>query len=116
MLRVLISLFLVLLSTPLAAATGTLKVRILDAGRQTITPARVNVMGSDSAFYEPDPSQNRLSGYSLKRKGNRGNVTPLRYFGSFFYTEGAFEVKLPPGVARIEVSKGYSYYTSIGEV
>src|SRR5580692_5896603 len=109
-------LFLFLLALPMAAAPGTLKVRILDADRHTITAARVNVMGSDSAFYEPDPTQNPLSGYSLKRKGNRGNVTPLRYFGSFFYTEGSFEVKLPPGIARIEASKGYSYYPALAEV
>jgi hypothetical protein len=108
--------FVILLLAPLLGATGTLKVRILDADRHTTTAARVNIMGSDSAFYEPDPAQNPLSGYSLKRKGNRGNVTPLRYFGSFFYTEGAFEVKLPPGIARIEVSKGYSYYRSLAEV
>ena len=100
----------------MAAAPGTLKVRILDADHQTTTAARVNVMGSDSAFYEPDPAHNALSGYSLKRKGNRGNVTPLRYFGAFFYTEGSFEVKLPPGIARIEVTKGYSYYPALAEV
>ena len=43
-------------------------------------------------------------------------MSPLRYFGSFFYTDGTFELQLPPGIARIEVTKGYSYYTSIGEV
>ena len=99
-----------------AYATGTLKVRILDADRHTVTAARVNVMGSDSAYYEPDPSQNPLSAYSLKRKGNRGNVTPLRYYGSFFYTEGTFEVKVPAGITRIEVTKGYSYYPALAEV
>ncbi|HEY3840914.1 MAG TPA: CehA/McbA family metallohydrolase [Bryobacteraceae bacterium] len=99
-----------------AQAAGSLKLRILDADRHTVTAARVNVIGSDSAYYEPDPSQYPLSGYSLKRKGNRGNVTPLRYFGSFFYTEGVFEIKLPPGIARIEVTKGYAYYPALAEV
>ncbi len=99
----------------LCAASGTLKLRIFDSDRKAITAARVNVIGSDSAFYEPDQSKNPLFDYSLKRKGNRGNVTPLRYFGSFFYTEGSCELQLPPGLARIEVSKGYSYYASIGE-
>jgi hypothetical protein len=93
---------LILLSALLAASPGTLKVRILDADHQTVTAARVNVIGSDNAFYEP--ANNPLAEYSLKRKGNRANVTPLRYFGSFFYTDGTFEVKLPPGIARIEVS------------
>jgi hypothetical protein len=114
--RILSIALLTLLAGPMAAQTGTLKVRILDADRHTITAARVNVLGSDSAYYEPDPAHNPLSVYSLKRKGNRGNVTPLRYFGSFFYTEGVFEVSLPAGIARIEVSKGYSYYPAIAEV
>jgi hypothetical protein len=107
---------LLLLITPgLLAASGTLKVRILDE-HHTVTAARVNIIGPDNAFYEPNPARNPLSAYSLKRKGNRGNVTPLRYFGSFFYSEGSFELTLPPGIARIEVTKGYSYYPSIAEV
>ena len=99
-----------------AAVPGILKVRIFDATHQNLVPARVNVIGSDNAFYEPDPSKNPLSEYSLKHKGNRANVGPLRYYGSFFYTDGSFEVKLPPGPARIEVRKGYGYYVSLGEV
>jgi hypothetical protein len=107
-------LHLIFLSSLLAASPGTLKVRVLDADHKTVTAARVNVIGPDNAFYEP--AQNPLAEYSLKRKGNRGNVSPLRYFGAFFYTDGTFELQLPPGVSRIEVSKGYSYYTSLGEV
>src|SRR6266566_4796599 len=95
---------------------GVLRVRIFDAGHKTIVPARVNVIGADSAFYEPDPSRNPLAEYSLKRKGNRSNVGPLRYYGSFFYTDGTFEVKLPSGPARIEARKGYGYYVSLAEV
>src|SRR5262245_36761638 len=98
-----------------AAAPGVLRVRVLDAVHKTVVPARVNVIGSDNAFYEPDPSRNALSEYSLKRKGNRANVGPLRYYGSFFYTDGTFEVKLPAGPARIEVCKGYGYYKSVVE-
>src|SRR4051812_652410 len=99
-----------------AGATGTLKVRVVDGTHKNIVPARVNVIGSDNAYYEPDPAHNPLAEYSLKRKGNRANVGPLRYYGSFFYTDGSFEVKLPPGPARIEVRKGYGYYVSLGEV
>src|SRR6266481_773986 len=109
-------LFLAVTAAAFAGATGTLKVRIFDAGHKNIVPARVNVIGSDNAFYEPDPARNPLAEYSLKRKGNRPNVGPLRYYGSFFYTDGTFEVKLPPGPARIEARKGYGYYTSLGEV
>src|SRR6266852_8706181 len=112
----LVWLFLVGAAPVFASATGTLKVRIFDAGHKSVVPARVNVIGADNAFYEPDPSRNPLAEYSLKRKGNRANVGPLRYYGSFFYTEGSFEVKLPPGPAHIEVRKGYGYYVSLGEV
>jgi hypothetical protein len=104
-----------LLTAGAQAAPGILKVRIFDGGHKSLIPARVNVIGSDSAYYEPDPSRNPLWEYSLKRKGNRANVGPLRYYGSFFYTGGSFEVKLPPGPARVEVWKGYSYYPFIGE-
>jgi hypothetical protein len=92
--------------------TGTLAVRIVDAlGR--VTPARVNVIGSDHAYYEPDPARNPLSPFSLKRKGNRSDRGPARYYGSFFYTSGAFEITLPPGPARLEVRKGYAHYPAI---
>jgi hypothetical protein len=92
--------------------TGTLVVRILDPqGRPT--PARVNVIGSDHAYYEPDAARNPLSPFSLKRKGNRSDRGPARYYGSFFYTNGSFEVTLPPGPARLEVRKGYSNYPAI---
>ena len=90
---------------PAWAAPGILKVRIFDAGHKTFVPARVNVIGADNAFYEPDPSRNPLAEYSLKRKGNRSNVGPLRYCGSFFYTDGTFEVKpgsLFPALHRME--------------
>ncbi|HTM47443.1 MAG TPA: CehA/McbA family metallohydrolase [Bryobacteraceae bacterium] len=110
-----VSGILLALTPVLSGATGVLRVRIFDTGRKSIVPARVNVIGSDNAFYEPDPGRNPLSEFSLKRKGNRANVGPLRYYGSFFYTEGTFEVKLPPGPARVEVRRGYGYYTSIGE-
>src|SRR6266571_7937674 len=108
--------FLIVLAPAWAGPPGVLKVRLFDAGHKTFVPARVNVIGSDNAFYEPDPTRNPLAEYSLKRKGNRANVGPLRYYGSFFYTDGGFEVKLPPGAARIEVRKGYGYYVSLGEV
>src|ERR1035438_2886608 len=107
---------ILLYNSLLSAAPGVLKVRIFDATHKNVVPARVNVIGTDNAFYEPDPAANPLWEFSLKRKGARPNVGPLRYYGSFFYTDGSFEVNAPAGIARIEVRKGYSYYTSIAEV
>src|SRR5262245_59270244 len=100
-----------LLVPAFAADPGTLQVRIYDSDGTTLTAARVNVIGPDHAFYEP--GTNSLAQFSLKRAGNRSNTGPIRYYGSFFYTEGSFEIKLPPGIARIEIWKGYSYYPVI---
>lgn len=104
--RVLVTL--ISMSLPLWCERGVLKVRIVDDEEKSPTPARVNVIGSDHAYYEPD--RNPLAAYSLKNTGNRGNVGPLRYTGSFFYTPGEFELSLPAGVAQVEVTKGYAYY------
>src|SRR5207247_958839 len=58
-------LFLVVAAPVFAGAAGTLRVRIFDAGHKSMVAARVNVIGSDNAFYEPDPSRNPLAEYSL---------------------------------------------------
>ena len=47
--------FLIAVAPVLASASGFLRVRILDAGHKTAVPARVNVIGSDSAYYERIP-------------------------------------------------------------
>ena len=107
---ILFCVFGAMVAPALASDPGILQVRIYDTDRKTVTAARVNVIGSDNAFYEPDSSANPLAPFSLKRAGNRSNTGPLRYYGSFFYTEGNFEVKLPTGIARVEIWKGYSYY------
>lgn len=98
-----------------SAARGTLHVRVLDGPGGRTVPARVNVIGPDHAYYEPAPADNPLAAYSLKRRGNRSNVGPLRYYGSFFYTGGDFTVRLPPGVARVEAWRGYEYFTGVAE-
>jgi len=108
--------FLIATAPVFAAVPGILRVRVFDSNHTIPVPARVNVIGADNAFYEPDPGKNALSEYSLKRKGNRASVGPLRYYGSFLLHRGEhFEVKLPPGPARIEVRKGYGYYAAIAE-
>ncbi len=93
---------------------GTLVVRIVDASGQP-TPARVNVIGSDSAYYQPAAAENPLAEFSLNRLGNRPDYGPIRYLGSFFYSSGQFHLELPPGPARIEVQKGYANYPVVAE-
>src|SRR5262245_17672520 len=75
---------------------GLLEVRILEAGGKQVA-ARVNVMGSNNAYYEPAQADNSLYAYSLKRFGFRKDRGPARYWGSFFYTDGKFQVRLPAG-------------------
>jgi hypothetical protein len=84
-----------------------LHVTIVDAATNRPTFCRVNVVGSDGNYYEP--RDNVLAPWSLHRLGNREGKGPFRYYGWFFYTAGTFEVDLPPGRARVEVSKGFEF-------
>lgn len=81
--------------------------------RQSGEPAycRVNVVGSDGNFYEP--ADNELAPWSLQRAANRQGKGPFRYYGWFFYSSGAFHVKVPAGPVRIEVWKGYEYRPAV---
>ncbi|HTM54326.1 MAG TPA: PVC-type heme-binding CxxCH protein [Pirellulales bacterium] len=77
------------------------------------TPCRVNVIGADGNYYEPQ--DNPLADYSLigtwpeRLAGNRPSKAPIRYFGHFFYTTGSFTVDVPAGAVRIEVWKGFEH-------
>jgi hypothetical protein len=88
-------------------ASALLRVKIVD--RDTGQPAfcRVNVVGSDGNYYEPQDSQ--LAPWSLHRAGNRLGKGPFRYYGWFFFTPGTFEVRVPAGATRVEVWKGYEF-------
>ena len=92
---------------------GRLNVTVIDRATGKPTPCRVNVVGADGNYYEP--KDNPLIAYSLtgtwpeRLAGNRTTKAPIRYFGHFFYTRGAFGVDVPAGVARIEVWKGFEY-------
>lgn len=88
--------------------TGALQVKIVDAaGKPTF--CRVNVVGADGNYYEP--ADNPLAPWSLHRLGNRPDKGPFRYYGWFFYSNGTFSVKVPAGMTRVEVWKGYEHRT-----
>jgi hypothetical protein len=90
-----------------------LQVRVFEAGTDKPTFCRVNVVGPDGNFYQP--RENHLAQFSLngpwprEGSGNRPGKAPIRYFGHFFYTDGAPEVEVPPGEVRIEAFKGFEY-------
>jgi putative membrane-bound dehydrogenase-like protein len=103
----------------------TLEITVLDSATRRPTPCRINVVGPDGSFYQPET--NSLSMFSLtgiwptgglsgnpdKRPttgyGNRLGKPPVRYFGRFFYTTGVCRVGVPPGTVRIEVWKGFEH-------
>jgi len=91
---------------------ANLVIRVIDKDSGNSTPCRMNVVGPDGMFYQPAPSV--LSDYALTgiwpmAKGNRRGMGPFRYFGRFFYSDGQSEVKVPAGVTRVEVWKGFEY-------
>lgn len=90
-----------------AANAGALQLAIVDADSKLPVFCRVNAVGSDGNFYEPD--ENPLKPWSLHRLGNRKDKGPIRYYGWFFYCDGKCTVRVPPGKTRIEVWKGLEY-------
>ena len=93
---------------------GQVLITVRDATKDQLTPCRINVVGADGNFYQPD--ENPLTAYSLTGqwpdpnfKGNRKDKAPYRYLGRFFYSTGEIRVRVPVGVSRIEVFKGFEY-------
>lgn len=98
------------LETAKGPGLARLSVVVRVAGERAPTPCRVAVVGADGNFYRP--KDDRLAPYRLgghwpkEGLGNRPGKAPIRYFGGFFYTTGAFEVDVPPGPVRIDAWKG----------
>lgn len=86
---------------------GTLRLHVLDDVTGLPMHCRVNVIGPDGNFYEPDV--NPLKNWSLQRLGNREDKGPFRYYGWFFYCNGSVDVAVPPGKIEMEVWKGLEY-------
>lgn len=90
-----------------------LRIQVLDEGTGEATFCRINVVGPDGNYYQPQKT--RLTPYSLTGAwpktlaGNRPGKAPIRYLGRFFYSNGASGVYVPPGRIRIEVWKGFEY-------
>jgi hypothetical protein len=80
-------------------------VRVMDGatGKQTSATACVN-----DGSQEPD--RDPYLQYSLRRSGNRLKG-PIRFrpLKPYFYTDGRFEVRVPPGRVTLEVRKGCEY-------
>lgn len=92
---------------------ATLRLTIRDSATGRPTPCRVNVVGPDGQFYQPQA--NRLSPFDMTGewpktgKGNRAGKAPIRYHGRFFYTTGETTIAVPPGTVRVEAFKGFEF-------
>ncbi len=89
------------------ASAPLLSVKVIEADTGELVMCRVNVIGADGNYYEP--AGNPLAPWSLQRLGSRITKGPFRYYGWFFYSQGMFDVQVPPGMATIEVWKGFEY-------
>jgi putative membrane-bound dehydrogenase-like protein len=93
--------------------TGAVSIIVRDARTGKATPCRINVVGPDGHFYQPEA--NDLSPYALTGdwpkvgKGNRAGKAPIRYWGRFFYSRGQTRVAVLPGKVRVEVWKGIEF-------
>ena len=77
------------------------------------TPCRVNVVGPDGNYYEPEHNPLKEHSYTAEWPhagwGNRALRAPVRYLGRPFYTTGECTVAVPAGKVRVEVWKGFEY-------
>lgn len=96
------------------ANSGQVHIVVRDAATGRVTPCRINVVGPDGNFHQPQ--RNHLSLYALTgswpkpgSKGNRVGKAPFRYVGRFFYTTGDVTVPVSAGQVRVEVWKGLEY-------
>ncbi|MGE3314169.1 MAG: PVC-type heme-binding CxxCH protein [Planctomycetaceae bacterium] len=92
------------------------KLQVVTRDEKTGEPTfcRVNVVGADGSFYQPE--NNYLTPYALTGewpkvgKGNRQGKGPFRYLGRFFYSWGEISLSVPPGEElTVEVWKGLEY-------
>jgi hypothetical protein len=89
------------------AQSALLNLRVVDAATDQPTYCRVNVIGPDGNYYEPETHAQQP--WSLQRLGNRKEKGPFRYYGWFFYCDGEEPIRVPAGDCSIEVWKGFEY-------
>jgi putative membrane-bound dehydrogenase-like protein len=92
---------------------GRLEIIVRDRGTGQKTFCRVNVVGPDGNYYEPESNPLKEHSYSAEWPhagwGNRTLRAPVRYLGRPFYTTGECTVQVPAGAVRVEVWKGFEY-------
>ncbi|MCA1564039.1 MAG: hypothetical protein LC804_28615 [Acidobacteria bacterium] len=81
------------------------RVRIIDSTSKETTSATVTINQGNQ-----EPDNDRYRQFSLRLSGNR-HKGPIRSrkIPYYFFTDGRFEVRVPPGPVSIHVRKGYEY-------
>ncbi|MEQ8209448.1 MAG: CehA/McbA family metallohydrolase [Lacipirellulaceae bacterium] len=90
-----------------AVRPAVLKGRIYDSNENELSPARVYVLGSDHGYRRGKKYANNetLSTKQLLQFWNLGKYYQL----PFFYSDGTFEVEVPPGKTTIYVERGFEH-------
>lgn len=92
---------------------GRLEIIVRDHKTGSKTSCRVNVVGPDGNYYEPEFNPLKEHSYTAEWPnagwGNRPLRAPVRYLGRSFYTTGGCTVEVPAGTVRIEIWKGFEY-------
>jgi hypothetical protein len=90
----------------------TVHVRVSDASTGRPVPARLRITDAAGRYYPP------LGRYADFRTGPGEDVGGQVLLGgrAYAYTDGACEVRLPPGLLRAEVSRGPEYVPAVHEV
>jgi putative membrane-bound dehydrogenase-like protein len=92
---------------------GRLHISIRDSMTGNKLPCRVNVVGADGNYYEPEINPLKEHTYTSEWPdagwGNRVLRAPARYLGRPFYTTGECSVEVPAGTVRVEIWKGFEY-------
>jgi hypothetical protein len=86
-----------------------MKVKIYDTATNAMASATVCINDGDQ-----EPDDDPYHKYSLRRSANR-HKGPIRFrpLNYYFYTNGYFEVWIPPGKVSMVVRKGYAYLPEI---
>ena len=85
------------------AATVRITVVDRDSGEKISATASVNGGAQEP---EDDPYQD----YSLRKAGNElQGPSRFRALDYYFYTDGTFSVRVPPGICTVTVGRGYEY-------
>jgi hypothetical protein len=83
---------------------------LLEAASGEAFPGRVYVLGSDRIFHRDTRfgAQDTLSTKPLLQFLSRN--LPKSYTFQFFYSDGKFEIKVPPGETRLTLERGFEHF------